>query len=611
MSRLLLAAARERLGLRALLLGIHDAALPARGPHDLGRGAPGGRGGTAVLEFAARLGFTGLQLGPQGRGSPGNPSPYDGALFSREPAALDFDDLVARGWLAEGELERWARARPGSDARAEFAHAHAAAAALVAQAEARFRGQADAESGRRLQVFRARHEEWLQRDGLHAALASRHPGPWGTWPEPGRSAWLAGHEAAREELLARHEPELAREAFAQWLAHEQHARFRERARAAGLALFGDLQIGFSQADVWSRRELLLPGYVMGAPPSRTNPEGQAWNYPLLDPDQYGEQGDGPALHFFARRLSKVFDEFDGLRIDHPHGLVCPWVYRADAPDPARAVGHGARLFESPDRPDHPDLSRFAIVRREQIDASRAPHDDDRVRDLDDAQVERFAVLFDTVVATARAHGRSTDDLACEVLSTQPHPLRRVLERHGLGRFRVTQKVGLADPLDVYRSENAGPDDWLMPGSHDTPTLWQRCEEWVATGLGGDHARYLAERLAIPDRGRAAFVAQVAVDPARLAHAKLAELFVGPARRVMLYFTDLLGYREPYNRPGTVSPENWSLRLAPDFERRYERDREAKRALDLHVGLAFALEARARRGEGGEESLALAAALRRG
>jgi 4-alpha-glucanotransferase len=602
----LLAAARERLGLRHLLLGIHDAAFPAGGRHDLGRGAPGGAGGTAVLAFAARLGFTGLQLGPQGRASPGNPSPYDGTLFSRDPSALDLDDLVARGWLDGAALERQARA--GAHERADFAHAHEAAAAWLAEAEAGFRDRGDLAAKRRLQAFRRRHREWLQRDGLHAALARRHPGPWTTWPERERSAWLRGNEAALQRLLNRHRADLSREAFAQWLAHEQHARFRERARVAGLALFGDLQIGFSQADVWSRRELLLETYVMGAPPSRTNPEGQPWNYPLLDPRQYGERGEGPALRFFGSRLAKAFDEFDGLRIDHPHGLVCPWVYRADAPDPARAVGRGARLFESP---DHPDLAGFAIVRRGQIDAAQEPHADGRVVDLDDAQVARFAVLFDAIVAAAQAHGRTTDDLACEVLSTEPYPLRRVRERHGLGRFRVTQKVGLADPLDVYRSENARPNDWLMPGSHDTPTLWQRCEEWVATGLAADHAHYLAERLALPDAGRTAFVAQLAQDPSALAHAKLAELFVGPARRVMLYFTDLFGFREPYNRPGTVRPDNWSLRLAPDFERRYERDREAGRALDLGAGLALALEARARRGEGGEEALALAAALRRG
>jgi hypothetical protein len=74
-------------------------------------------------------------------------------------------------------------------------------------------------------------------------------------------------------------------------------------------------------------------------------------------------------------------------------------------------------------------------------------------------------------------------------------------------------------------------------------------------------------------------------------AKLAELFVGPARNVMVLFTDLLGMREVYNRPGTVSEENWSLRIPPDFRARHAAGRRAGRALDLPRVLAMAMRAR--------------------
>jgi hypothetical protein len=84
---------------------------------------------------------------------------------------------------------------------------------------------------------------------------------------------------------------------------------------------------------------------------------------------------------------------------------------------------------------------------------------------------------------------------------------------------------------------------------------------------------------------------VAGDATRLAVAKLAELFVGPARNVMVLFTDLLGMREVYNRPGTVSEENWSLRIPPDFETRHAAERQAGRALDLPRVLALAMRAR--------------------
>ena len=50
---------------------------------------------------------------------------------------------------------------------------------------------------------------------------------------------------------------------------------------------------------------------MGAPPSRTNPDGQPWGYPVLDPRQYfrpdGQSSppdDGPALALFRARLDQ-------------------------------------------------------------------------------------------------------------------------------------------------------------------------------------------------------------------------------------------------------------------------------------------------------------------
>src|SRR5262249_4337123 len=157
---------------------------------------------------------------------------------------------------------------------------------------------------------------------------------------------------------------------------------------------------------------------------------------------------------FVARIDKAFAEYDGLRIDHPHGLVCPWVYRADAEDPALAVQEGARLHESPDLPDHPALARHAIARPAQLDPAPRRYHDAWVRALEADQVARYALLFDAIAGAAGRHGRSMADLSCEVLSTMPLPLGRVLERHGLGRWRVAQKADLDDPADVYRAENA-------------------------------------------------------------------------------------------------------------------------------------------------------------
>jgi len=277
----------------------------------------------------------------------------------------------------------------------------------------------------------------------------------------------------------------------------------------------------------------------------------------------------------------VLEGADGIRIDHPHGLVCPWVYDGD-------VRAGARLFESPDRPV---LDRFAFVRRDQLNPD--PHTtrwaDDWVTHLEPDQVRSYGVLLDAVVAAARG----TENVVCEVLSTLPTPLACVLQAHGLGRFRVTQKAVLSDPSDVYRSENARPEDWAMVGTHDTPPIWQVADEWRRTGARGERAEYLASRLAPRPEEQTALARALAADVGLLVNAQLADLFACPARNVMVFFPDLFGLRETYNVPGTVGATNWSLRVPPAYADDYRERLRGNRALNLPLALAMALRARRR------------------
>jgi len=572
---------------------VHDLSLPGDPADDVGRGAPLSLGGRAFLRFAAQLGFHGLQLGPQGETTPYDPSPYDATLFGRNTASIALGPLVDQGLLLEHELAAAVAARPrGALSRAAHAEAEAAVGEALARAWERARGDRGVQD--RLRRFAERSAAWLERSEMHAVLEAVHGGAeWRSWPEPDRSLLSSAPpqvaSARLAELRSAHAEAIALYRFGQMLAHEQHQAFRAEARSQGVLLFGDLQIGIAFRDLWSYGGLLAPGLRMGAPPSRTNPEGQPWGYGVLDPDLYGTRASpGPALAFVQSRARKLLDEFDGIRVDHPHGLIDPWVYAADDPDPLGAVQRGGRLFSSPDRPA---LSRFAIARASQLDPAQPLHADGRVRELTDAQVERYATLFDALVEAVRAAGRGPDDIVPEVLSTQPYPVQRVLARHGLGRFRVTQKAALRDALDVYRAENARPEDWIMVGTHDTEPIWQVAERWSLQGTAAEHAAALAARLIPDDGARAGWAQRVLASPGALARAQLADLFVGPAANVMIFFADLLGSREIYNRPGTIAPENWSMRIPPDFADAWERASREGRALDLPSALATAIRAR--------------------
>ncbi len=486
-------AARRALGIDDLVLVVHDASFPSAPDEDTGRGTPYSSGARRLCEFADGLGFTGLQLGPQGVTTRVNRSPYDGSVFSRNALSISLaalhDDPAWEGLLDREALGVATSGVPPARGRVHHDHAERALERALDQAFRRLhrRGLA-APSERASPAFRLDSAGWLEHDAsfeAHTAQASSDDPS--RWPAEG---YASSELSASARLFAE------RYVFAQFVVHAQHEAFRGRLRGIGWKLFGDLQIGLSPRDLWRRGGLFLESHALGAPPSRTDPQGQPWGYSVLRPDS------AEALAFFRARIRKMAREYDGVRIDHPHGLVCPWVYDRANPAPLLAVARGARLFESPDLPDHPGLAKYAIARPEQIDRTVPRHDDRWIRALDPEQVERYAVRFGIVVEELAAAGRA--DIVCEVLSTSPYPLVEVLRRHGLGRFRVTQKADLNQPRDGYRSENAAPRDWIMVGTHDTPPLARVVDGWFAAGVASLRAAYLAERLVLDESQRPAF-----------------------------------------------------------------------------------------------------------
>lgn len=591
----------ELCGVDKLFLQIHDASFPAFAEEDTRRGSPYSAGAARFLAQLRRLGFNGVQLGPQGATSVTNPSPYDGTIFSRSPLSLALGPLVEQGLLERRQLEMLLAERPDKRDRVSYAFACRVAERALRLIDANFVGGGASFAGvaERVREFRQRHAHWLDRDLAYTTLFERYgQASWRSWrdasgdPHPDQRLFAEAFEVETCERVApvlALNPELVRRAvLGQWLVHEQHAELRRYCRSIGLKLYADLQIGVSDQDAWAYQALFLPNYRMGAPPSRTNPDGQPWGFPVLSPRAYldADGEPGPAIRFVERRLRKIYAEYDGVRVDHPHGWVCPWVYRADLPDAFAAVRGGARLFASPNLPDHPELAQYSIVTPDQVNAAVPRYADDWVTRLSPDQIDRYQRVFTRLVSPDGA-SRQQLDLVCEVLSTLPFPLKCVLDRFGLGRFRVLQKVRPDNPLDVYRSENAEPVDWIMLGNHDTPTIWQLAEAWVRTGESKARAGDLSLRLAATP-GDPEWIERYASDPGRLVHALFADLLISPARNIMVFFADVLGLTEQYNVPGTVNDANWSMRVPASYGRAYVRKLASDRALSLPLALGIAL-----------------------
>ena len=594
----LVRAGLKALGKQDLLLAVHDASFPADPQWDLGRGTPYSAESQRFLGWVTNLGFTGVQLGPQGMMEPGSASPYEAALFSRNLLNLDPQQLIERKLVTSEEVDSVLRERPPtSRSRADHRFAYAAATRLSDLAARR----ADSSISAFVSEWADQNQAWLEPDALYEVIGAERRERWyRRWSGAGVEldqrlfAPLAGEERAAAERRAelRRRPEYVQYAFVQALLWGQSLNWRQETRALELKTFGDFQVGLSARDTWARASLLMRGYLLGAPPSRTNPEGQPWGYPVLDPEQYGTPGKpGPALAFQAARVDHLLESVDGLRLDHPHGLICPWVYRGDEPDPLAAVQNGARLFSSPGLPNHPALARFAIARWDQLNPERPRYADDWVTRLTDEQVARYAVQIDAIVDRVRARGLDPSSIPCEVLSTLPYPIKRVLDRHGLGRFRVTQKASLTDRSDVYRPENARPEDWIMLGNHDTLPIWRVARTWRERGLSDAWASDVAERIEKSAEKRPAVARELSADDGALVNAMLADALASPARHLSIFFTDLFGHLEPYNVPGTVDDRNWSLRITSEDIATYPSRRASLRALNLPRAIATALVAR--------------------
>lgn len=600
--------ALSMLEIKHLSLGIFDQSFPSFPEEEIGWGSPYSEGGIDFLLFAHNIGINTIQFGPQGKISRSDISPYNSTIFSNNPLSLSLSRLSRQySWLfTPDEVMLVAERCSGFRHRVNKANAWRAIDHLHSTIYKRYleRGKNDLKPKVELFLQQQRQNpvNWLERDSFFQALTTLYNGDdWRQWERIDQDLFsipkeeLEKADARKEQIRTDMASVFEVYALSQYLLQEQHQQFRDLSRQYGIKIYGDLQIGFSHQDVWAWRSLFLPGYLMGAPPSRSNPEGQPWGYPVLNPALFfsSDGKTGPALELVKARIDRMFSRFDGIRIDHPHGLVCPWVYDANSDDAFAAVQNGARLYSSPDLPDHPMLRKYALVKKEQLnsDPSYPRYGDHWIQFLTPEQIDRYATVIDVILERAKAFGASKSDILCEVLSTWPFPLKEVMLKRGLGRFCVTQKADPDNPDDVYRRETTSPQDWIMVGNHDTKPIWRLAIEKQGTPWYRARASLLASQLSQSQQQKESLLNEMMKNPCKFCEAMFCELFLGPAQHVFVFFTDLLGIKEIYNKPGITNSDNWSIRIPPDYYHRYAVQSKNGEAFHIPRTLARALRVR--------------------
>ena len=431
-----------------------------------------GRSARDLLDFLASAGLSVWQVLPLGP-THSDGSPYQClSSFALEPSLLDERDLYDDPAFAEGTPVAARRRGVGADQALR----------------------------RAFDAFRHDESDWLDDYCRFIVLREEQGGrSWFDWPSGLRDREPAVMEAFERE----HGEMLEAVAFEQFLLDRQWQTLRQRARAKGICLFGDLPIFVAgdSADVWANRSLFQldesgqPTVVAGVPPDYFSATGQRWGNPLFDFERMARDD----FAWWRARLARHLELYDWVRIDHFRAFSAYWAIPAGAEDATTG---------------------------EWIDAPG-----------------------DALLTSLQRVGERELPLVAEDLGVITPEVTALRDRFGLPGMTVLQFAFDGSEDNPHRPEHHRQHSVVYTGTHDNDTTlgW-----WCS--LDEAHRARVRRELEV----------EQGIDPATPMPAALVEsALASHAALAMLPVADLLGFGSEarINVPGTVEG-NWVWRLPP-------------------------------------------------
>ena len=570
----LVSEALKVLGKENFALIMHGSSFPSVEGEDTGFGTFNSKAGHAVIDYISGM-FNALQLGPAGKTKSSDSSPYTGTIFSGNPLFIDLKQLTDKKWdkiLSEETFEKVVNDNPKQNTgRTCYSYI------FNAQNEALREAWENFKSGKKLhkefEKFKKDNAFWLDNDSLYEALSIENGNDyWYIWKNETDKRLLNPKTAEEKKAFAKRIKEIKTKyaddiefyCFCQFVLEKQNEETKKYALSKGIKLIADRQVAFSDRDAWAYQSLFLEGWYLGCPPDYFSKDGQAWGFPVMDPEKMynkdGSLGEGGIL--MKNLFKKMFRENPGgVRIDHIVGLIDPWVYKAGK-KPMCEDGAG-RLYSSP---EHPELSKYAIATEADLDWTLEADKEKRVKTLSDKQIELYGRLVEKIViGAAKECGLDKDAIVCEDLGTLTNPVAAVMEKYGLQGMRLTQFVIPEKEDHPYRCKNITENVWNMVGTHDNNPIAKWAESLINTHEGYLHAKNLVEDLFPDAENKDDIIVRLTQDKEYLTFVKLVEIFASKAKNVQIFFTDFFRIPETYNTPGTSGDANWSLRLPNNYK----------------------------------------------
>jgi 4-alpha-glucanotransferase len=173
--------------------------------------------------------------------------------------------------------------------------------------------------------FCERQAWWLDDFALFRALQQHTGQPdWSEWPEALRDRHPGEMARLRREL----DNTISRCKWWQYCFERQWQALQDYCHCRGVRLIGDIPIyvSYGSADVWAHPELFQldhrrkPVALAGVPPDYFSATGQLWGNPVYDWDAMRERG----FEWWVRRLERMYELYDMVRIDHFRGFIAYW-----------------------------------------------------------------------------------------------------------------------------------------------------------------------------------------------------------------------------------------------------------------------------------------------
>jgi len=584
--------ALDALGKENFVLIMHGGSFPARDGEDTGFGNMNSNAAKDIIDYSEGL-FDAIQLGPAGKTKSSDSSPYTGTIFSGNPLFIDLKQLTTKEWnniLSEETFNNIVENNPKKNAgRTAYSYIFKAQNEALKEAWENFKNGKKLK--REFEKFKKENAFWLDNDSLYEALSIENKNDyWPVWKNkldknllnPKNDEEKAQSEKRIAEIKEKYEDEIEFYKFCQFVLDRQLEETKKYAKKHDIKMIADRQVAFSDRDTWAYQSLFLPGWCLGCPPDYFSLDGQAWGFPVMDPDKmYNEDGSlGEGGILMKNLYKKMFKENPGgVRIDHIVGLIDPWVYKSGKkPMPEQGAG---RLYSSP---KHPELSKYAIAGVDDLDETLEPDKEKYVKTLNREQIKKYGRLIEKVViAAAKECGLDKEAIVCEDLGTLTNPVDAVMKEYKLQGMRLTQFVKPEKPNHPYRCRNIKENCWAMVGTHDNEPISKWAKSMVETEEGYLHVKNLVEDLYKDADNQDELIWILTHDAESLRKVKLCEMFASRAKNIQIFFTDFFQIDDVYNKPGTSGDENWSLRMP--------NSHDDWNCIDLKEILAMAIRAR--------------------